>query len=118
MKTSRNLAFVAVILAAAASNAMAAGKEVFMNGKSIHGEMATQGSMPSRVVALPEGKPLRLAVNYGETITFQAANGRNFSWTFNGLDRRGVNLASIAPAGFTLVEGSRVSIGINPMMRN
>ena len=56
-------------------------------------------------------------VRYGETVAFRGANGEQFAWTFNGLDRRSVDVQKIAPAGFTAA-GVRVYIDRDPSNRN
>lgn len=57
----------------------------------------------------------RLNVAYGERVTF--LNGaQQFSWTFDGFDRRAVDVSQLAPAGFAgkpLV----VYVGRNPSNR-
>jgi len=74
----------------------AANGPVFINGQSIYGQPAAQGT-PVRVVDLAAAD--RLKVAYGESVVFR--NGaQQFSWTFNGLDRRSVDVSQIAPAGF------------------
>lgn len=88
-------AFVALSLVSFAS--FAASGPVFMTGKSIYGQPAAQGA-PARVVDLASTD--RLNVGYGESVVFRSG-AQQFSWTFDGLDRRSVDLSQIAPAGFT-----------------
>jgi hypothetical protein len=67
-----------------------------VNGQSIYGQPAAQG-VPVRVVNLASAD--RLSVAYGESVTFR--NGaQQFSWTFDGLDQRAVDVSQPAPAGF------------------
>ncbi|WP_298856807.1 CzcE family metal-binding protein [uncultured Aquimonas sp.] len=77
--------------------AAAAGPDTFRNGQSYYGQVAATAAM-GKTVDL--GSTKYLNVEYGETITFRNA-GRQFSWTFNGLDRRSVDVSKIAPPGFT-----------------
>lgn len=74
----------------------AASGNTFMNGQSVHGQPAAQGA-PVRLVDLASTD--RLKVAYGESVTFRSGAQR-FSWTFDGLDRRSVDVSQIAPAGF------------------
>jgi len=83
-----------LIIAAAAPDAWA---NSFLNGQSFYGQPAgaeTRG----RVVNVDTSRHLN--VEYGETVVFRRAD-RQFAWTFNGLDRRAVDLAKIAPADFS-----------------
>ncbi|MGY4829151.1 CzcE family metal-binding protein [Sphaerotilaceae bacterium SBD11-9] len=91
----------------------AANADTFRNGQSFYGTPATQPSA-ARVVDLATARHLNVA--YGETVTFRN-EGKEFSWTFNGLDRRGVPMAKIAPAGFTNKPFS-VNVAQNPMTRH
>lgn len=75
---------------------LAASGNMFMNGQSIYGQPAAQGA-PVRVVDLASTE--RLNVTYGESVTFRSG-AQQFSWTFDGLDRRAVEVSQIAPAGF------------------
>ena len=68
-----------------------------MNGQSIYGQPAAVSSA-ARVVDLAQAPRPNIA--YGETVAFRGDAGQQFAWTFNGLDRRGVGLAKIAPPGF------------------
>ena len=87
----------AVLAIACAPVAAFAAGETFMNGQSIYGQPAAVSSA-SRVVNLAQDTRPNIA--YGETVTFRGDAGQQFAWTFNGLDRRAVELARIAPAGF------------------
>lgn len=77
--------------------AAAASSDTFMNGQSIYGQPGPGGAN-ARVVDVSSAK--FIAVEYGDTVTFTNA-GKTFVWTFNGLSRRAVDLAKIAPAGFS-----------------
>jgi len=89
----------------------AASGNTFMNGQSIYGQPAAQGA-PVRVVDLASTD--RLNVVYGESVTFSGA--QQFSWTFDGLDRRAVDVNQIAPAGFA-GKPVVVYVGRNPSNR-
>jgi hypothetical protein len=86
----------AVLIAAAApvlshaSDIPASCPQVFGDGQCIFGA-ATQAKA-DRVV--DTAKTRFLAVDYGETVKFVHA-GQEFTWTFNGLDARAVQLASL-----------------------
>ncbi len=110
MRSIRSL-FACVALGTVALSA-AANTDTFANGQSFYGTPAMQPSA-ARVVDLTTAKHLNVA--YGETVTFRN-EGKEFSWTFNGLDRQGVSLAKIAPAGFTSKPFS-VYVAQNPLTR-
>lgn len=116
MNTSRTLRIAALTIAAAIPlHAMATGKDVFRNGESLYGQPAAAGATSTRVVEATTIK--HLTVPYGETVTFQAPNGKQFAWTFNGLDRKAVPLTKIAPADFPATQG-KVYVQANPLTRN
>ena len=48
-------------------------------------------------------------------MTFRSG-GQLFTWTFNGLDRRAVDVTKIAPAGFP-TKPLVVHVGLNPSNR-
>ncbi len=75
---------------------VAASGNTFINGQSLYGQPAAQGASV-RVVDLASTD--RLNVAYGESITFRSG-ARQFSWTFDGLDRRSVDVNQIAAAGW------------------
>ena len=54
-------------------------------------------------------------VAFAESVTFRSG-GQLFTWTFNGLDRRAVDVAKIAPAGFP-TRPLVVYVGLNPANR-
>lgn len=88
----------------------------FRNGQSLNGQAADAAKAGSaRVIDLSTMKGSQIA--YGETIVFKGADGRQFAWTFNGLDRRAVRLARIAPAEIE-VGDAQVYVGPNPLTRN
>lgn len=113
MQSTRKFATATLVaLSALPFATFAAGGDRFLNGQSIYGQPAAQGA-PVRVVDL--GSTDRLNVAYGESVAFR--NGaKQFSWTFDGLDRRSVDVSQIAPADFAgkpLV----VYVGRNPSNR-
>lgn len=68
----------------------------FANGQCIYGEPVANEA-GARVVDVSAGNHLN--VRYGETLRF-VNGGKAFSWRFNGLDRRALDLQAIAPADF------------------
>lgn len=108
---STRLIQVAIIFGMASASAMAA--DTFANGQSFYGQPAQQAAK-ARVVDVSTARHLNVA--YGDTVTFRS-EGKEFSWTFNGLDRRPVDLAKIAPAGFT-GKSLNVYVAQNPLTRN
>lgn len=90
---------LALGLALSAGLASAAMDETTLaNGKSIHGGSAP-ASQASKVVDLnASGQDLN--VECGETITFRNGD-KSFSWKFDGVGHRVVDLQAIAPAGFS-----------------
>lgn len=90
----------------------ATGADTFMNGKSYYGEMTSQDSA-ARVVDVASSRHVN--VTYGETVTFRS-EGKQFSWTFNGLGGRSVDVVRIAPAGFP-TKPFAVYVGRDPLTR-
>lgn len=95
-KIPRSVPLLAVAFVAATYPATAPLAESFMNGRSYYGEPAA-ASAPARAVDI--ASTTRVTARYGETIVFRNA-GRQFAWTFNGLDRRTIDLSRIAPKDF------------------
>lgn len=87
----------ALVVATAAPMASIAASETFLNGQSIYGQPAGATSA-TRTVDLSQST--RVNVVYGETVVLRGDAGQQFAWTFNGLDRRAVDLAKIAPPSF------------------
>lgn len=83
-------------LAALSSASFGASTDTFLNDQSLYGQPSHQG-INARVVDL--GSVASVSVKYGETITFRSES-QQFSWIFDGLDRRAIDIAKIAPAGF------------------
>lgn len=108
LKTAFMLGMASLSLATYA----AGGPDTFMNGQSYYGEPTTQVAA-ARVVDIASSG--RITVAYGETVTFRSESTQ-FSWIFNGLDRRSVDVAKIAPAGFA-VKPFVAYVGRNPANR-
>ncbi len=88
--------------------------ETFRNGQSLYGQPAQQAQVSAvRTVDIAAARHLNVA--YGETVTFRN-EGKEFTWTFNGLDRRAVDLAKFAPPGFTS-KPFLVHVAQNPLTR-
>lgn len=115
MKSIHSLSRFTVILALGATSlaASAAGTETFMNGQSIYGQ-AANAAQATRVIDLSTAKLPN--IDYGDTVKFVNDRNQDFTWTFNGLDRRAVGLTAIAPAGFDTRLKS-VYVGRNPANR-
>lgn len=104
----------AALLAAASAPAAAfAANETFLNGQSLYGQPAAV-SAGALVVDLAQSPRMNIA--YGETVVFRGDAGQQFAWTFNGLDRRAIELAKIAPAGFAS-KSAVVYLGRDPANR-
>lgn len=86
--------------------------DTFGNGQSFYGRPAAAAAA-TRVEEL--GERSKLFVPWGETVTFRS-QGQQFSWTFDGLDLRRVDVAKFAPAGFAGA-GASVHVGKNPLNR-
>lgn len=114
MKTSRILNAAALTLASMIPLHSMAANEVFLNGQSIYGQAAA-GAAASRVIDLTKNQ--RPSVAYGETVVFKSADGKQFAWTFNGLEQRDVKLSKIAPSDFKAGQAS-VLVGSNPVNVN
>lgn len=97
-------------LTVAAVAAIPASAETFRNGESFYGQ-PSRGGADSRVVDLATAKFIN--VEYGETVTFRS-QGKEFSWTFDGLDRSAVYVKKIAPAGFATTP-MKVYVAPNPL---
>lgn len=111
--TSRTVLRRALFAAALAVFAAAARPAAFAAGESIFGEPGRADSA-QRVVDVSSVN--RLNVSYGETVMF--TNGHEqFSWTFDGLDRRSLDLANIAPAYFAAGPFT-IYIGMDPLKYN
>lgn len=108
LKTGLMLGMASLSLAAHAAN----GPDTFMNGKSYYGEPTSQVSA-ARVVDIASSGPIN--VPYGESLTFRSG-GQQFSWTFNGLGGRAVDVTKIAPAGFS-TKTFAVYVGRDPLTR-
>lgn len=90
--------------------AHAACQDRFGNGMCIYGSSQT-GQQAERVVNVDKSART-IGVNYGETVKFVDGD-KSFTWTFNGLGGRNVELSRIAPAGF-MTHGLGVSVDRDP----
>lgn len=113
MQKTRLFAAIALCgVAAAPLASLAAGADTFANGQSYYGQ-PTSPQTATRAVDL--GSASRINVTYGESVTFRSG-GQLFTWTFNGFDRRAVDVAKIAPAGFP-TRPLVVQVGLDPANR-
>lgn len=101
-----------LVTAIAPAISFAAG-ETFLNGQSLYGQPAAVSSAARVVDLAPSMRP---NIAYGETVAFRGEAGQQFAWTFNGLDRRGVDLAKIAPSGFA-TKSAIAYVGRDPANR-
>ena len=108
LKAAALLGLASLSLASLAAN----GTDTFMNGQSYYGQPTAQASA-ARVVDIASTGAINVA--YGETVTFRSA-GQQFSWTFNGLGGRAVDVVKIAPAGFA-AKSFAVFVGRDPSTR-
>lgn len=84
----------------------------FRSGASFYGQPAPS-AMADRVVDVANIRCISVA--YGETVTF-TDGGQRFTWSFNGLDSRRVDLVDIAPPGFG--RSLKVYVAQNPWSNN
>lgn len=112
-KSSSLLRLTALVVAAGAPIAALAASETFLNGQSIYGQPASASSATRTVDLL---RASRVNVAYGETVVFRGDAGQQFAWTFNGLDRRAVDLAKIAPTSFG-AKAATAYVGRDPSNR-
>ena len=103
-----------VCLTAVSASTFAASSDTFVNGQSFFGRPSADAS-GSRPVEL--GTLKYINVKYGETVTFRSSEGKQFTWTFDGLDLLSVEVARIAPSGFA-VTPLVIYIAMNPSNRN
>jgi len=93
--TNVALAFGLAFSATVASAAI--GSTTLLNGKSVHGAVAS-ASQAAKVVDVRSANTLN--IDCGETVTFRSGD-RSFSWKFDVVGHRVVDLQAIAPAGFS-----------------
>lgn len=86
----------ALLLTTYTVTSLAASPNTFANGRSYYGSLGGEPTNP-RVVEV--GAQRYINVKYGETITFRS-DGKQFTWTFDGLDQLAVELSKFAPPGF------------------
>lgn len=101
-------------MTAASFATFSASAETFLNGESFYGQPSRTGT-GARVVNL-DTTPKYINVEYGETVTFRS-QGKEFSWTFDGLDGRAVDIRKVAPAGFAATPLT-VYVEPNPLNMN
>lgn len=110
MKTSRILTAAALAFATMIPLQSMASSDVFRNGESIYGQKAASGTS-ARTVDLAKDQTIN--VEYGETVIFKSTDGKQFAWTFNGLDQRLVQVSKFAPREFNAGQ-TKVAIGRDP----
>ncbi|MBO9687582.1 CzcE family metal-binding protein [Roseateles chitosanitabidus] len=98
MKASLSLlsAVATLTLAAGAAQAAAPQADQLMNGRSAYGVPAA-GIQADKVVDVKDGGSLN--IDCGQTVEFRDG-GKSFTWKFDSVQHRAVNLAQIAPSGF------------------
>lgn len=103
---------VVIAIAAALSSvpAFAAPTHHFANGECFYGQ-ASEAAAAARTVTLTASGQFNAV--YGEVLRFVSGD-QSFTWQFNGLDGRAVDLQQIAPAGFD-ARGAVVYVGKNPL---
>mmetsp|Transcript_16935 Transcript_16935/g.31861 ORF Transcript_16935/g.31861 Transcript_16935/m.31861 type:complete len:135 (+) Transcript_16935:193-597(+) len=94
MRTTSTLR--AALLATLAAATFSTHADTFRNGESFYGT-PTVATTYARQVTL--GSRATMNVDYDSVVTF-TNEGRSFTWQFNGLDHRPVDITKIAPAGF------------------
>jgi len=109
--TNFALAFGLALSATVATAAM--DPATMPNGKSVYGAAATQ-SQTTKVVDV--GSANILNVNCGETVTFRSGD-KSFSWKFDVVNHRVVDLQAIAPVGFSS-KPLKVYVARNDFERN
>lgn len=105
------IAAIAAIASAAIGSANANSLSTFPDGQSFFGQAA---SMSNSARSVDVSGRRYVNVDFGETISFRS-NGKVFTWTFNGFDRRAVRLNQIAPDGFATSD-MMIYIGPNPYL--
>lgn len=103
---------LAALAASVPALSMATTHATFRNGMSFYGQRADNATA-NRVVSVTTARTFNVA--YGETVTFTDGS-QQFTWTFNGLDRKGLALADIAPPGFG--GAVKVYVAQDPFNRN
>jgi hypothetical protein len=97
---NRSFTHVALALGLALSATMASAAmdtSTLANGKSVYGVVAST-SQTAKVVDV--GTASTLNIDCGETVTFRNGD-KSFSWKFDVVGHRVVDLQTIAPAGFS-----------------
>ncbi|MEL4177974.1 CzcE family metal-binding protein [Roseateles sp. PN1] len=89
---------LAAVLVLTGHAAIAANGTTLSNGNSVYG-VPTTPTASGKVVDLSKA-PKSLNVNCGDVISFRDGD-KTFTWKFDVIGHQSVNLAAIAPAGFS-----------------
>jgi hypothetical protein len=100
-------------MALIASTAMAANDARLPNGKSMYGVPVAAGAATKEVNVATTGY---VNVSCGDVVVFRNAD-KTFAWKFDVIGHRGVDLQSIAPAGFAN-KPLRIHVATNDMERS
>ena len=95
-RTISSSAVLLGLLLAASAQAAPASPEKLYNGQSVYGREVAQ-AQNARIVDVSATKALN--VDCGETVTFKKGT-QTFTWKFETVGHRPVDLRAIAPAGF------------------
>lgn len=96
IKTLTNVALIAVA-ALTSTAAFAAGDHTLMNGQSVFG-VPTSADRSAKVLDVNTAKSME--IKCGDVVTFRNGD-KAFTWKFDVIGHRTVDLQTIAPAGFT-----------------
>ena len=111
-RSSIRLSFLATLVGVPILASAAAQGDRFANGESYYGQPV---AATSQALVVDVSKAKYFNVNYGDTVVFQNG-GKQFAWTFNGLDRVAVKLEKIAPSDFG-GGAFTVYVPVNPLHR-
>lgn len=96
MKASLSVLSVVAAVVLTAGVAQAASSEVLANGRSVYG-VAVTGAAVDKVVDVKDGGHIN--IDCGQVVEFRDG-AKTFTWKFDTVQHRAVNLAKIAPADF------------------
>lgn len=96
-RTLTTTLFAGLMIAAGAAQAAQPGANLMANGKSVHGSEVVAQAGAAKAVNVDDRRSLN--VDCGETVTFRKGD-KTFSWKFDSVSHRAVDLRTIAPAGF------------------
>lgn len=98
MKASLSLlsAVAALTLSAGVAQAASPQGDQLMNGRSVYG-VPISGAKADKVVDVKDGGSIN--IDCGQVVEFRDG-GKSFSWKFDSVQHRAVDLAAIAPSGF------------------